>query len=186
MRILGRLAMAAALLVPGSMALASHAGASGGGFSCSGTTGSLTATPGFLLSNSGPQTLKVVSNGLTCTGGFVTGGNLVGSLQTADYRCGSIIGHNGNGTGTLTWTSPANMGKTTAKLNFKFTGTSGHTTTGTISGVVTTNGSNLAAGKAITGAFTLNKGLRSTASGGDCTVTKRLKNFGVTAISLHT
>jgi hypothetical protein len=78
------------------------------------------------------------------------------------------------------------MGKTTLKLNMTITGTTGHTTTGTLSGLVTTTGSNFAAGKSVSGAFTLGKGLKSTGSGGDCTTNIPLTTFPITSISLHT
>jgi hypothetical protein len=185
MRILGRLAMAAALLVPVGIVAAGSASASGGGFNCSGTSGTATATPGLLLSTGKPQQTAISSSGLTCTGGFVTGGRLKASIQTTTTNCAGLVGKTSNGAGTLTWTD-AGMGKSTAKLNFKVTSSVGHVTSGTITGVITTSGSNLAAGKAVSGAFTLNKGLRSTASGGDCTVTIPLTSFGITAISLHT
>jgi hypothetical protein len=186
MRIFGRLAMAAALLVPVGIVAAGSAGASGGGFACSGGGGTVTASPGFLLTTSKPQTVAVSQSALACTGGFVTSGNLSASGQTPTVRCSGMVGASAKGAGTLTWTAPANMGKSTAKLNFTVTGTAGHTTSGTISGKVTTSGSNLASGKTITGAFVLNKGLRSTASGGDCSVTSSLTSFGITSISLHT
>lgn len=186
MRILGRLAMAAALLVPVGIVAAGQAGAAGGGFNCHGAAGTVSASPGLLLSSSRPQTLGVSSTGLSCSGGFVTGGNLSASLQTPNVRCSGMVGKSGNGSGTLTWTAPANMGKSTAKLNFKVTGTVAHTTTGTITGTVTTSGSNLGSGKAISGSFTLNKGLKPTAQGGDCSVTSPITSFGITAIALKT
>ena len=186
MRILGRLAMAAALLVPVGMVAAGSASASGGGFSCSGTTGSATATPGLLLSTGKPQQWAISANGLACTGGFVTSGRLKASLQTTTTNCAGLVGKTSNGAGTLTWTAPAGMGSSTAKLNFKVTGSTGQETHGTITGVVTTSGSNLAAGKPIAGAFSLNKGLKSVASGGNCTVTIPLTSFGINSISLHT
>ncbi len=40
-------------------------------------------------------------------------------------------------------------------------------------------------GRHISGSISLDKGLKSVASGGDCTVTGKLKNFGVTAIAFH-
>ena len=98
-------------------------------------------------------------------------GNLTAKMQTPKaVHCSGIVGIVDAGTATIVWTNPANFGKTTMKLNMKITSTSGHVTSGTLSGVVTTAGSNFASGKAVTGAFTLGKGLHSTQSGGDCTV----------------
>jgi hypothetical protein len=186
MRILGRLALAAALLVPVGVIAAGSASASGGGFNCSSTLGNATATSGLLLSSGRSQQWSLSSAGLTCTGGFVTGGRLKASMQTTTTNCAGLVGKTSNGSGVLTWTAPAGMGQSSAKLNFKVTGSTGHETHGTITGVVTTSGSNLAAGKAVSGAFSLNKGLQSVASGGDCTVTVPLTSFGLNSISLHT
>jgi len=187
MRILGRLALAAALLVPVGVVTASTAGASGGGFHCSGGGGTTTMSPGLLLFTGHPQTITSTQNGLVCTGGFVDHGNLTASEQTPQsVRCSGIVGLVDRGTAKIVWTSPAGFGKTTLKLNMTITGTSGHTTSGTLSGVVTTTGSNFAAGKAVSGAFVLGKGLKSTNSGGDCTVNIPLTTFPITSISLHT
>ncbi len=186
MRILGRLAMAAALLIPAGVVVAqTTAHAAGGGFNCTGGGGTATFSPGLLLSTGRPQTVSVHQSGLTCTGGFVTGGSLSASMQTPSVRCSGMVGSTASGSGTATWTD-AGMGKSTMKFNMKVTGSTGHTTTGTISGLVTTSGSNLASGKTISGTFTLGKGLKSTNSGGDCTVTIPLSNFGLTAIAFHT
>ena len=185
-RVLGRLALATAMLVSVG-GLAQQAGASGGGFSCSGAGGTMTASPGLLLSSGKPQTLSWVQNGMACTGGFVTGGNLTASMQTPQsVRCSGIIGLNDKGTGRIVWKASDQNGKTTLKLNMKITSTSGQTTSGTLAGVVTTAGSNFASGKAVSGAFVLHKGLRAINSGGNCTGTTPLTNFPIDSISLHT
>ena len=185
-RVMGPLLLSAALLVS-VVGLAAPAGAGGGSFNCSGSGGTMTASPGLKLFDGQSNTLSWTQSGLACTGGFTAAGNLTAKMQTPKaVQCSGIVGIVDAGTATIVWTNPANFGKTTMKLNMKITSTSGHVTSGTLSGVVTTAGSNFASGKAVTGAFTLGKGLHSTQSGGDCTVTTQLKNFPITAISLHT
>lgn len=185
-RVMGPLVLAAAMLVSVG-GLAQSAGAAGGGFSCSGAGGTMTANPGLLLFAGAPQQLSWAQNGLTCTGGFVSGGNLTATMATPkSVRCSGIVGIVDNGSGQIVWTSPANFGRTTMKLNMKITSTTGHSTVGTLSGIVTTTGSNFASGRTVTGAFALGKGLHSTQSGGDCSVTSKLITFPITSISLHT
>jgi hypothetical protein len=185
-RVMGPLVLAAAMLVSVG-GLAQSAGAAGGGFNCNGAGGTMTASPGLLLFTGHPQTLSWTQNGLNCTGGFVSHGNMTATMQTPkSVRCSGIVGIVDRGTAKITWTAPAGMGKTTLKLNMTITGTTGHTTTGTLSGLVTTTGSNFAAGKSVSGAFTLGKGLRSTGSGGDCSTNIPLITFPITSISLHT
>jgi hypothetical protein len=183
---MGPLLLAAAMLVS-VVGLAAPAGAGGGSFNCSGAGGQVTASPGLKLFDGQSNTLSWAQSGLSCTGGFTSAGNLTAKMQTPKaVRCSGIVGIVDAGTATIVWTNPANFGKTTMKLNMKITSTSGHVTSGTLSGVVTTAGSNFASGKAVTGAFTLGKGLHSTQSGGDCTVTTQLTTFPITAMSLHT
>jgi hypothetical protein len=185
-RVVGPLLLAAAMLVSVG-GLAQSAGAAGGGFSCTGSGGTMTASPGLLLFSGSPQDLSWSQNGLSCTGGFVTAGNLTALMRTPkEVRCSGLPGIADKGTSTITWTAPAGMGKSTLKLNMKVTGSTGHVTTGTLTGVVTTTGSNFASGKAVSGSFTLGKGLKSTGSGGDCTTNIPLKTFPITAFSLHT
>lgn len=188
-RVLGRLMLATAVLVSvGGMA--QSAGASGGGFKCTGTGGGagVKASPGLLLSTGKPQTITWGTH-MGCTGGFVTGGSLTGSMQTPQaVRCSGIIGLTDRGTAKLVWDAADQNGKTTLKLNMKITSSSGQTTTGTLSGVVTTSGSNFASGKAVAGTFTLHKGLSSinAANPGNCSGTVPLTDFPIDAISLHT
>jgi hypothetical protein len=185
-RVMGPLLLAAAMLVSIG-GFASSAGASGGGFNCSGSGGTMTASPGLELFSGKPQGLAWTQSGLSCTGGFVSAGNLKAGMQTPKaVRCSGIVGIVDRGTSTITWTAPAGMGKTTLKLNMTITSSVGHVTSGTLSGIVTTAGSNFASGKSVSGAFTLGKGLRSTQGGGDCTVNIPLTTFPITSFSLHT
>lgn len=160
------------------------ANASGGDFSCSGT-GNLAFSPGLLLKTGNPQAITASSNNLVCTGGQVTAGTVAIKLATPNIRCGGFVGSKASGYATATWTAPAGMGTTTMKLQFLPLSTSGHTTSGKIYGSVTTTGSNLASGGTIKGNFSINKGMNSVASGGDCTVTIPLKTAGLT-LAFHT
>src|SRR4051812_19973174 len=80
-RVMGPLLMAAAMLVSVG-GFAQSAGAAGGGFNCSGGGGTMTASPGLLLFSGKPQTLTWAQNGLSCTGGFVSNGNLKATMTT--------------------------------------------------------------------------------------------------------
>ena len=85
----------------------------------------MTASPGLKLFAGQSNALSWTQNGLSCTGGFVSAGNLTAHNQTPKaVRCSGIIGIVDAGTATIVWTSPANMGKTTMKLNMKITSTS--------------------------------------------------------------
>ena len=191
MRVLKALGLAIALVAAMCVVSSAPAGAAGGGFSCSGSGGTITSTPGLLLRSSAPQQIKGGQGGLTCSGGYVTAGKLKLAVSTPDVRCSGLIYNNttkviAKGTASTTWSAPVNMGGSTMKFNMKVTSSTGHTTTGTISGVVTTTGSALASGKPIVGNFVLNKGLSSTGNGGDCSVTSPLTTFNFTSLSFHT
>lgn len=191
MRVFKALGLAIAMIAAICVVSAAPATAAGGGFSCSGSGGTLTATPGLLLRNSAPQSIKGGQGGLACTGGYVTAGKLKIAVTTPNVRCSGLIYNlttkaQAKGTAYTTWSAPLNMGGSTFKFNMKFVSTVGHTTTGTISGVVTTTGSSLAAGKPIVGTFVLNKGLKSTGLGGDCSITSPLTTFNFTSLAFHT
>lgn len=186
MRILGRLALATALLAPAGLITIQSASAVGGGFNCTGSSGTVALDNGLSLRTARVSTVTVTAPGLTCTGGQVTAGGLTARLRMDKaVECSGWVGLKNAGTGTATWTLPVQMGTTTMNLGFKVTATAGHVTSGTISGRVTGN-QQVGSGKGISGTFSLNKGLKSTASGGDCTVTGKLKNFGITAINIKT
>lgn len=186
MRILKALGLVTALIATMFAVSSTTASAGGGGFSCSGSGGQATFTPGLLLKSSLPQQVRASQGGLVCTGGYVTGGKVVIKVATPDVRCSGLVNAIDKGTATATWSTPLNMGTSTMKMNLKVTSSVGHTTTGTLTGIVTTTGSNLAAGKAITGTFTLNKGLLSTGQGGDCSINSPLTSFGITALAFRT
>lgn len=188
MRVLGRLAMATALLIPIGVLSATAASAGPGAFDCTGTTGTVTASPGLLLASSAPQKMATSSAAVTCTGGFVTGGTLSGTAQTPTVRCTNLVGQKAAGTAKIVWNTSDHAGTTTLKLNLKFTASAGHSTDGKFVGLVTTSGGNLFAGRSITGTFTLGKGLSSINADdpGDCSATQRLKSFPITALEIKT
>ena len=90
---------------------------------------------------------------------------------------------NNGGSGTITWTSPLGMGKSSATVRFVITATTGHSTRVHLYGTVTSQ-ANVFTGNHLSGNLTLDKGVGSPSTGGDCTVTQRLKAFGVTAAAL--
>jgi hypothetical protein len=94
--------------------------------------------------------------------------------------------NSGSSHGVLTWTSPAHQGASKFHAYITVTGTSGHTTTATIKGVVNTSPANtLLAGHKIRGTITLGRGLKPVESGGDCSPTSSLKKFPVLSVSLN-
>lgn len=186
MRILGRFALAAALLAPAGLITVQSASAAGGGFNCTGSSGSVVLDRGLSLQTDRSSVMTVTAPGLTCTGGQVTAGALSATLKTPAVSCAKWVGAKNVGTGTATWSAPVQMGKTTMALQFKVTATAGHVTSGTILGKVIGAQDQVGTGKGIAGTFSLNKGLKSTASGGDCTLLGRLKTFGITAINIKT
>jgi hypothetical protein len=75
------------------------------------------------------------------------------------------------------------MGKSAVTLRFVITGTSGHKTTVHVYGRVTSS-INVFKGSHVSGDLTLDRGLKASSDGGDCSTTA-LKHFGVTAIKLR-
>jgi len=75
------------------------------------------------------------------------------------------------------------MGKSALTLRFVLTSTSGHTTQAHVYGDVQSK-VNVFSGSHVSGDLTLNRGLKSTADGGDCGSTA-LTNLGVSAIKLR-
>ncbi len=190
MKSFGRLLMAAALVVPvAGIVSAQSAGAVQGGqgsFNCSSTSGSFAARPGLLLGQKTNQRLTADST-VTCTGGFVTGGAAHLNVNEERMSCPSLAkgpaqGLNGNI--RVIWNKADKAGQSLLTVNLKVTATSGHTTSGTITGTVRFGA--LAVGKAITGSFAINKGLNSVPNGGNCAALKRLTSAGLTQFAFAT
>jgi hypothetical protein len=182
MKVLGRLLLATALLVPAGIAAAPSAQASGTGghFNCQGT-GSEKITPGLLLTTSFDQRFQGSGTGITCTGGVVTGGSMTFNLTEENVRCPNLKGRPVHGTLRMIWNTADKAGQTLLKLAFTITATAGKTSNGTIAGTVASG--HVAVGRAVTGTFALNKGLNSIPNGGNCAVQKRINFANVTAIA---
>jgi hypothetical protein len=151
---------------------------------CSGSTGTVTASPGFLYTGANPQTIALNTTLGFCSGPYVSSAHVVMSFhsQTA-ISCQSAFNVNNGGFGTITWTSPGGMGKSSASMVFVITSTSGHTTKVHYSGTVTSL-ANVFTGNHLSGNLTLNRGLHTVAGGGDCSATQPLTSFSVSAASL--
>ena len=191
MRTFARLALVTALLVPAGIAASGPATAAAPAATCSRASaqGLLTVTPGFKQLVKRQQAYVLNTAGLDCTGDFVRGVNI--ALNTPEpiaVNCTTVIGqrsNSGSSHGVLTWTKPAHQGSSKFHAYITVTGTSGHTTTATIKGVINTSPANtLLAGHKIRGTITLGRGLKPVASGGDCNPTSSLKQFPVTSVSL--
>ena len=203
MRTLGRLAMAAALIVPVGAVTATSAGAASTNpnqATCSGTGGAINSQTvnngvgdhgGLLLARKGAQKFQLKSTvgtntnpSTNCSGGVVNGGNIVATFTTATaVNCQTAPGVSMGGVGTITWTSPAGMGKTSANVQFTWrTNTSLH-----YSGSVTANNSttNVFKGDHVSGNVFTQQSLAATASGGNCSATIPLTHFDITSIVLR-
>jgi hypothetical protein len=191
MRNIARLALATALLLPAGLVAAGPAHAADPAAKCQRATsqGLLTATPGLKQVVKKKQAYVLNTAGLTCTGDFVRGVNIaLNTSQPVGINCSSAIGqvaNSGKSNGVLTWTKPASQGKSKFHAYISITGTSGHTTTAKIKGVVNTSPANqLFGGHKVSGTIKLGRGLKPVAQGGDCNPTSSLKKFPVLSITL--
>ena len=151
---------------------------------CSGSTGTVTASPGFLYTASNPQTLALNTTLSSCSGPYVSAARIVMSFRSQRaVSCQNAFNVTNGGSGTITWTSPLGMGKSSATVVFVITSTTGHITKVHYSGTVTSQ-ANVFTGNHLSGNLTLNRGLHTVAGGGDCSATQRLTSFPVTAASL--
>jgi hypothetical protein len=186
MRTLGRLAMAAALIVPvGAVAATSSAGAATNNHaSCSGTGAINSQTTnngvgdngGLLYSRKGSQQFKGTGSG-TCTGGVVTSNRVKMTVTTKTaVNCQTIGATTLGGSGTFTW----NAGMGTSNFNVQWRWTSDKTIH--ISGSVSAGGSqdNTFGGNHISGNITTAQSLKTVASGGNCSAVNPLKHFDIT------
>jgi hypothetical protein len=189
MKSFGRLLMAAALIVPVGVVTAQSAGAVQGGqgkFTCTASTGTFAARPGLLLGQKKDQRITEDATE-TCTGGFVTGGAAHLNVNEERQNCASLSrgpAQGANGTIRVIWNKGDKAGQSVITINLKVTATSGHTTSGTLTGKVRMGA--LAVGKNVTGTFAINKGLMSRANGGDCAALKRLTDGSLTDFSFAT
>jgi hypothetical protein len=145
-------------------------------------SGSMTATPGLLLTDARPQTLALAATLKSCTGPYVSSGRISFSMRTpSEARCQSLVNMQNGGNGKITWTAPLGMGTAGASLRIIITSTSGHVTQASFFGIVTSR-SNFLTGRHISGNVTLQRGLNPLASGGDCNLETPIANFPVSAL----
>lgn len=191
MRRLGRLALAAAVLVPVGAFATAPAGAAAPGASCTGSTGAINSVltnngvgdhGGLLLARKGSQQFRLSASGQTCTGGFVTGARTKMKVTTATpVNCQNINTTTLGGSGTFTWTAPAGMGTSNFNVQWRWTSNTTIHFSGSVSASGSTN--NLFNARHVNGNITTSTSLASTASGGNCSATIPLTSFAITAIS---
>ena len=197
MKRLGRLALAAALLVPAGIAVSTGAGAVGPSATCSGgLAGTVGIAPGLKLVARQSQALSIANaTQSVCSGGYVTAGvvktQALFPLKTAAVNCQNLL--NGIATKTplwsgriqATWTAPPGMGKTVAAISAYVTSSVGTSTSFHFSGNVIPGG-NLFTHGHVSGNFTIDKGLNSTAAtpAGSCSLLNPITGANITASSL--
>jgi Fibronectin type III domain len=152
--------------------------------SCSGNAGSMRVTPGLATSAAKPQTFKLASKLGRCRGPYVRAASIAISFRSSTaISCRSALNVNSTGSGTIRWTAPRGMGKTSLTLRLVLTSTSGHTTKAHVYGVVTSN-VNVFKGSHVSGDLTLDRGLKATSDGGDCS-TAALTDLRVSKVKLR-
>ena len=183
MRIIGRLALAAALLVPVGVATANSAGASSGTVKCTIGATKVGISPGLLLSTNASQTLKVPSPNLPSSPGpldachgFGINGSASGTTMTfsvttpKSVTCQSIIGVQINGTAKITWAASTHNGTTTAKFGVNFTSA----TTAHLRGTITTTSGNYLAGEHISADVSF-PSIAPADQGGNCSNVQKIR-----------
>ena len=180
MRTLGRLAMAAALIVPvGAVVATSSAGATSNHASCNGsgqinsqtTNNGVGDHGGLLYARKGSQQFKGTGSG-PCSGIVVTSNkvSMTVTTQTA-VNCQTIIGVPIGGNGTFTWNT--GMGTSNFSIQWRWTTPTSIHFSGSVQGA-----GNVFLGNHISGNIHTTKSLLAVANGGNCTVTNPLTNFG--------
>ena len=186
MRVIGRLALAAALLVPVGIATANSAGASSGTVHCTTTHARIVDSPGLLLSTAASQTLSVPATAPGALGGCsgfgiagTTTGALTFSVQTPSHvTCQSIIGKQDNGNGKIVWATSSHNGSTTLKAGIKITGP----TTATLTGTVTTSAGNYLKGEHVLAHLTFSPNIAPQGVGaGTCSNVHKIKSLTANA-----
>jgi hypothetical protein len=192
MRRFASVALAAALLVPVGIAVSGPAQAADAPAAfChrSVPNGTMTASPGLKYLVKRKQSYALTTKTLVCSGAFVRGVDVsLHSTQPIAISCTTAVGvvaSSGSTSGLLTWTKPANSGKSKWHGYITITATSGHTTTAKLKGVINTSPANtLLGGHKVTGTLKFSKGLALTTNGGDCQPNASLKDFPVSSISM--
>jgi hypothetical protein len=152
--------------------------------SCTGSDGTVAVKPGLATSPAKPQTFTLATTFSKCTGPYVRAASLSISFRSSTaVSCHNVVGVNSTGSGTIRWTAPRGMGKTALTLRFVITSTSGHTSNAHLYGDVTST-LNVFKGSHVSGDLTLDRGMKATSDGGNCSSTP-LTRLGVTAVKLR-
>lgn len=188
MRTLGRLAMAAALIVPVGAVIASPAGAANPNHaSCTGTIKVTSNTSnngvgdngGLLYTVKGSQQFTVNGNG-TCIGGIVSSVHIHATVTTATAsNCQNVSLTTLGGNGKLTWNTGMGASGISALFRFGTSNVNG-SQAAHLHGGVTAAGSSTDTFKGNTVTINtnnLNHGLKTVLSGGACTATVPLTSF---------
>jgi len=196
MKVLGRLAMAAAMLVPIGVAVAAPAGAvNTNTAACTGTTGAINSVltnngvgdhGGLLLARKGSQQFKLSATTGTDCGTVVDAGTLSAVFTTATaVNCQTASSTTLGGHGTLKWTAPAGMGKSVANISWRWTSPTHLHYSGSVSATGSTT--NVFNGQHVSGGVTTQQSLLAVANGGNCTSTIPLTHFTITGwtLSIH-
>jgi hypothetical protein len=202
MRVLGRLAVAVAVVAPvfavGTAGAASqYSTLCGAGNALPGTNvGSINsvlvnngvAGPGLLLAKRNPQQLRLAVPGNACVAGpvgqqVVTRANVTMQATTATaVNCGDLLkGAQLGGNGKFTWTAPAGMGTSSFAVRWVWKTDSTIHFWGSVSNTGSSN--NIFSGDRVSGFVLTKERIISKASGGDCTATIALTHWTVRQIA---
>ena len=193
MRVLGRLAMAAALMVPiGVLAATSSGAVNTNTATCTGATGTIANVlinngvgdnGGLLLAKKGPQQYKLSAGGQACTGGVVSAARVKAVVTTATaVNCQTLLANavQLGGSGTFTWTAPAGMGTSNFNVRFQWRSNTKIKFWGSVSSTASSN--NVFRGNHISGFIGTSTSLASAASLGNCSAVNPLSAFSINAI----
>jgi hypothetical protein len=130
-----RLSVAAALLTPMSAMGVLAAPASAAGTACTGSTGSVTFSPGLTDASAKLQNIVIKGTLTGCTGSTVTSASYVAKLKSSKAATSSslaVAGESASGSVVIKW-SPKGQGNSTSSLTLTETGGTGATFGGLIS-----------------------------------------------------
>jgi hypothetical protein len=192
MRTLGRLAMAAALIVPVGAVVATSAGAANTNTAACTATGNMNSVltnngvgdhGGLLLARKGSQQFKVTAATNSDCGTVVDSGTLSAVMTTATaINCQTASTTTLGGSGTFTWTAPPGMGKSVANIQWRWTGPQTMHYSGSVSATGSSN--NVFGGQHVSGNLHTVQSLLAVAAGGNCTATIPLTHFTIDAMNI--
>jgi hypothetical protein len=193
MRTLGRLAMAAALIVPaGAVATASSAGAVNTNTAACTAVGQINGqhtnngvgdNGGLLLAKKGSQQFKLTAKTNSDCGDVVDAGRMKATFTTATaINCQTATTTTMGGSGTFTWTAPDGMGTSVANIRFRWTSPTTLRYAGSVSSTGSSN--NIFGGQHVNGLVTTVQSLKAKAAGGNCTATIPLTKFIISGMNI--